>query len=70
MRVWLCCVGDKNLKTPPIVNAHGLNVVVGEVALSRLPLLPVQHKEVKTAHDPAHLDARDITKDVDHKWWR
>ena len=49
------------------MNAHGLNVVVGEVALSGLPLLPIQHKEVKTAHDPAHLDARDITKDVEHK---
>ena len=52
----------KNLKTPAIVNAHGLNVVVGEVALSRLPLLPIQHKKVKTAHDPAHLDATDIKK--------
>ena len=45
------------------MNAHGLNVVVGEVALSRLPLLPIQHKEVETAHDPAYLDATDIIKD-------
>ena len=44
-----------NLKAPSIVDAHGLDVIVGEVALGRLPLLAVEHKQVEAAHDPPHL---------------
>ena len=37
------------------MDAHGLDIVVGEVALGRLPLLPVEDKQVETPHDPPHL---------------
>ena len=44
-----------NLKTPSIMDAHCLDIIVGEVTLCCFSLLTVQHKQVEAPHDPPYL---------------
>ena len=44
-----------NLKTPSIMDAHRLDIIVGQVTLCCFSLLTVQHKQVEAPHDPPYL---------------
>ena len=55
MLIMLTKVIKFNLETPSIVDAHRLDIIVGEVALCCFSRLPVQHKQVEAPHDPPYL---------------
>ena len=37
------------------MDAHGLDIIVGEVALCRFPILSFENKQIEASHDPSHL---------------